>query len=212
MKRSLDLFCGTKSFSKVAEKHGYETTTLDILQEFSPTHCCNLLDWDYKQYPVGYFDIIWASPNCKDYSKMNFLSCKDKDLTESNNLIKKTIEIIKYFEPEYWFLENPQTGKLVYQEFMDFIPFTDIDYCKYGFEIRKRTRIWNNLLWDAKPLCCKGHYCKNKERDKKHIEMKWITRGGGSSKWEKRIMIPSNLFEEILTHVDKSFERHKCLC
>mgnify|MGYP003673502591 FL=1 len=198
MKRSLDLFCGTKSFSKVAERYGYETTTLDILQEFLPTHCCDILDWDYKQYPVGHFDIIWASPNCKDYSKMNFLSGKDKDLTESNNLIKKTIEIIKYFNPDYWFLENPATGKLVYQEFMDFIPFTDIDYCKYGFDIRKRTRIWNNLLWDAQPPCCKGHYCKNKERDKVHTEMNWITRGGGSSKWEKRIMIPSKLIEEII--------------
>ena len=198
MKRSLDLFCGTKSFSKVAERHGYKTITLDILQEFSPTHCCNLLDWDYKQYPIGYFDIIWASPNCKDYSKMNFLSSSDKDLTESNNLIKKTLEIIKYFDPLYWFLENPATGKLVYQDFMNFIPFTDVDYCKYGFNIRKRTRIWNNLLWNSQPMCSKDHYCKNKERDKMHIEMKWITRGGGSSKWEERIMIPSKLIEEIL--------------
>ena len=35
--KSLDLFCGTKSFSKIAEEYGYETTTLDLLEKFNPT-------------------------------------------------------------------------------------------------------------------------------------------------------------------------------
>ena len=36
--RSLDLFCGTKSFSKIASAKGYETHTLDILEKFNPTY------------------------------------------------------------------------------------------------------------------------------------------------------------------------------
>ena len=56
--RSLDLFCGTKSFSKIAEEHGYETTTLDILERFNPSICCNIMDWDYKQLPTGYYAIV----------------------------------------------------------------------------------------------------------------------------------------------------------
>jgi len=75
---TLDLFCGTKSFSKEAKKKGYNTITLDILEKFNPTHLTDILEWDYKQYPQHYFHIIWASPNCKDYSKMNFLSKKKK--------------------------------------------------------------------------------------------------------------------------------------
>ena len=205
--KSLDLFCGTKSFSKVAVEEGYEITTLDILPKFNPTICCNLMDWDYKEYKVGYFDIIWASPNCKDYSSLNFLSGKVKDLTESNNLIKRVLEIIDYFKPKYWFIENPQTGKLKEQEFMIDLPYNDIDYCKYGFDYRKRTRVWNNSPWTGKILCKKNHYCDNKKREGKHINFRWITRGTGvTSRWEQRIMIPKDLMIEIIKSCTKDLK------
>lgn len=197
---TLDLFCGTKSFSKVAKKLGYKTYTLDILEKFEPTYCCDLMDWDYKKLPKNYFHIIWASPNCKDYSSLNFLSGKEKDLTESNNLIKRTLEIIEYFNPKYWYLENPQTGKLKQQEFMIDLPYNDIDYCKYGFQYRKRTRVWNNNPnWIGKKLCKKDNYCKAKKENGKHINFRYITRGSGfSSRWEQRISIPAVLIKEII--------------
>ena len=200
--KSLDLFCGTKSFSKIAEAKGYETTTLDILEKFNPSICCDIMDWDYKQIPVGYYDIIWASPNCKDYSSLNFLSKKVKDLTESNNLIKRVLEIIDYFKPKYWYLENPQTGKLKDQEFMTDLPYNDVDYCKYGYDYRKRTRVWNNNdNWEGKILCKKNYYCDNKKKDGKHINFRWVTRGNGvSTRWEQRISIPPALMEEILNN------------
>ena len=199
MSKTLDLFCGTKSFSKVAEKNGYETYTLDILEKFNPTFCCDLMNWDYKQFPVGYFDIIWASPNCKDYSSLNFLRKGEKDLTESNNLIKRVLEIIDYYKPKYWYLENPQTGKLKLQEFMMDLSYNDVDYCKYGFNYRKRTRIWNNNPnWTGKILCKKNNYC-DKKIDGKHKNFRYITRGSGfSSRWEQRISIPKDLIEEII--------------
>jgi len=31
------------------------------------------------------------------------------------------------------------------QEFMEGLRYVDIDYCKYGFNCRKRTRIWTNI-------------------------------------------------------------------
>ncbi len=197
--KCLDLFCGTKSFTKVALEKGYEVDTLDILEKFSPTYCCDLMEWDYKSIESGYYDIIWASPNCKDYSSLNFLSKKVKDLTESNNLVKKVLEIIDYFKPKYWYIENPQTGKLKLQDFMIDLPYNDVDYCKYGFSYRKRTRIWNNNnLWTGRVLCKKHHYCEYKKKDGKHINFRMITRGGGSSRWEQRIKIPEELMEEII--------------
>ena len=197
---TLDLFCGTKSFSKEAEKKGYNTITVDILEKFNPTHLTDILEWDYKQYPQHYFHIIWASPNCKDYSRMNFLSKKKKDLSYSNSLIKKVIEIIEYFDPKYWYIENPQTGLLKKQEFMDYLPYNDVDYCKYGHPIRKRTRLWNNNEnWEGEKLCIGKHRCEIKKKTNKHFEFRWITRGKGViNKWEQRIMIPADLIKEII--------------
>ena len=197
--RCLDLFCGTKSFTKVALEAGYEVDSLDILEKFEPTFCTDLMEWDYKQYEPNRYDIIWASPNCKDYSSLNFLGKKEKDLTESNNLVKKVLEIIGYFKPKYWYLENPQTGKLKDQSFMEHLPYNDVDYCKYGFDYRKRTRIWNNNPhWSGRVLCKKNNYCQNKKEQGKHINFRYITKGGGSSRWERRISIPKELIQEII--------------
>tara|TARA_R110001606_G_C15340241_1_gene646497 strand:- start:35 stop:652 length:618 start_codon:yes stop_codon:yes gene_type:complete len=199
---TLDLFCGTKSFTKEAKKLGYNTYTLDILEKFEPTFCCDLLEWDYKQFPRGFFKIIWASPNCKDYSSLNFLSKKVKDLTLSNQLVEKTIEIIEYFNPDYWYIENPQSGSLKDQDCMtlNYMPFNDIDYCKYGFDYRKRTRIWNdNPNWTGNHLCKGEHRCSQKKKTNKHVNFRWITRGAGTtSRWEERIKIPEDLMRQIL--------------
>ena len=120
-------------------------------------------------------------------------------MTESNNLVKKVLEIIGYFKPKYWYLENPQTGKLKDQSFMEHLPYNDVDYCKYGFDYRKRTRIWNNNPhWSGRVLCKKNNYCQNKKEQGKHINFRYITKGGGSSRWERRISIPKELIQEII--------------
>ena len=68
--RVLELFKGTGSVSKLLELSGHEVISLDILKKFNPTHNCDILDFDYKQYPPKHFDVIWASPECKVYSQL----------------------------------------------------------------------------------------------------------------------------------------------
>ena len=77
-------------------------------------------------------------------------------------IVQRTLDILEYFEPRYLMIENPQSGLLKEQMLMYGIPFKDIDYCKYGMQYRKRTRIWNNVFtWVPRPLCCKD--CGNIE-------------------------------------------------
>tara|TARA_R110000823_G_scaffold98802_1_gene213690 strand:+ start:138 stop:743 length:606 start_codon:yes stop_codon:yes gene_type:complete len=200
--KTLDLFSGTKSFTKIADEFGYETYTLDIESKNNPTFCVDIMKWNYKQFPTGYFHIIWASPNCKCYSSMNFLKGKNQDLTEANKLVMKTLEIIHYFKPAYWFMENPQLGKLKHQDFMKNIPYTDLDYCKYGFGYRKRTRVWHNSNWIPRPLCSKhGGYCKSKINNK-HTGINWITRGVKGASYKQKISIPPDLFIDIFNLID----------
>ena len=136
----LELFSGTGSVKKVCDKLEWESVSVDMI--LPADHQCDIMEFDYEQYPKDYFDIVWASPPCTQYSRAK--SQGVRDIEGSNKIVLKTLEIIKYFDCEYWFLENPQTGKLKEQSFMKDLSFVDCDYCMYGKPYRKRTRIWTN--------------------------------------------------------------------
>ena len=170
----LELFSGTHSVGKVCEQLGWNAVSVDL--ELPATHECDIMNFDYKQYPKDHFSIIWASPPCTYYSNLQncWLGRKKKDGTtltkeilenhrkESDKLILKTFEIINYFNPDLWCLENPQKGTLKDRDIMKNIPYYDVSYCMYcdwGYE--KRTRIWTNKKeWNNK-LCDRSGSCGN---------------------------------------------------
>lgn len=141
--RLLELFSGTGSVKKAVGDQFDEVVSIDILPKFNPTICSDILTWDYRQYPPGYFNTIWASPPCIEYSRMKDINHKIPDLEGADRIVKRTLEIIEYFQPANWFLENPSTGKLKDRPFMLGIPFVDVDYCCYSdWGYKKPTRIW----------------------------------------------------------------------
>ena len=178
----LELFCGTKSVGKCCEMLGWNAVSVDLEKKFNPTHVCDVMSFDYKQYPKDYFDIVWASPPCTEYSRLlcTFLGRQmkgelytkeimEKIMNESDKLVLKSLEIIEYFNPHLWFLENPQTGRLKEREIMKDIPFYDVSYCMYsdwGYE--KKTRIWTNKKDFNNLICDKSGVCGNM-KDNKHI-------------------------------------------
>ncbi len=160
----LELFSGTGSVGKCCDQLGWDKVSVDML--LPADHKCDVMDFDYKQYAKDEFDIIWASPPCTSYSQLkkcwygNKLKdgtiyskeLHEKEQDEADLLVLKTLEIIDYFDVEYWFMENPQTGNLKNRKIMKDLPFYDVDYCMYSdWGYRKRTRIWTNKEgWDAK--------------------------------------------------------------
>ena len=158
----LELFSGTQSVGKVAKNLGYEVVSLDLK---NADINCDILDWDYTTYEPGNFDVIWASPPCTEYSRAKTIGVRNLEL--ANKIVQRTIEIINYLKPTYYIIENPQTGLLKEQSFMNNFPYVDIDYCKYGMQYRKRTRLWNDIVqWSPRPLCKKD--CGNIV-DNRHI-------------------------------------------
>ncbi len=144
--RLLELFSGTKSVGKVAETLGFEVTSLDVKHADINT---DILSWDYAIYEPTHVDVIWACPPCTEYSRA--LTTRTRNINSANQIGLKTFEIIEYLNPTYYILENPQTGLLKKQPFMNGVPYKDIDYCTYG-----RTRLWNNVFQlKPKQLCKK---------------------------------------------------------
>ena len=158
--RLLELFSGTKSVSKAVGFKFSEIISLDNINKYNPTICTDILLWDYKQYPRGYFDVIWASPPCTEYSILKNNTGMTTNIDLADNIVLKVFDIIDYFNPSYWFIENPYSGLLKKRPFMELLPFYDVDYCRFSdWGYKKKTRIWTNIEY-RDMLCLKG-LCKN---------------------------------------------------
>jgi len=173
----LELFKGTGSVGKVAKDLGYDQIiSLDLEPKYKPDILTDIMDWDYTVYPPHYFDVIWASPPCTYYSVMqHVIVCTkakkgiDWDLEgkrkESDKIVRRVLDIIDYYQPKYWFMENPQSGALKTRDVVKGLSWVDGDYCKYGYPYRKRTRFWTNSCPEL--LLCK-HDCPFSEGNR-HI-------------------------------------------
>ena len=183
----LELFSGTHSIGKVAHNKGWEVVSVDRDLDgtcpfgsgyVSDTHIKeDIMTWDYKKkYKPGDFDIITASPVCLWWSHLRSCwvgrKCKKMHPTDiitkehiqadidryGKPMVDKIFEIIDYFQPKHWWIENPATGRM--KEYITDKPFYDVDYCKYSnWGYKKRTRIWTNIE-GFEPKKCKMD-CEN---------------------------------------------------
>ena len=87
--------------------------------------------------PPGYFDVVWASPPCVQYSCARTRG-PPRDLEGADRLVAKALEIIDHFGLTWWRVENPATGLLktrpVAQPLR--VPYV-VSYCTYGFRYQK---------------------------------------------------------------------------
>ena len=211
--KMLELFSGTHSFGKVLHnKYDIVSLDRDLGSECpfgsgykSGLHIQeDIMTWDYKKYPIGYFDIITASPSCFFWSSMlktnygkklkrhggNSVFTEEMLYNDIDNLgipmVDKVFEIMDYFKPLWWVIENPQTSSM--KEYInDLLPYTDTSYCMYGFEYRKNTRFWTNIPNQLKKCNHKIHKlsaCNGKGQ------------GGGSNRLP-RYKIPPLLIEDL---------------
>ena len=147
----LELFSGTKSIGRAFEALGWQVTSLDSDPQSQPSLCCDILEWDYRAFEPGHFDLVWASPVCTEFSRA--MTRRPRRLEEGDRLVLRTIEIIGYLRPRWWAIENPRSGLLKTRSFMKGQPFDAVTYCQYGYRYRKATRIWNNLSWCPHSTC-----------------------------------------------------------
>ncbi len=198
----LELFCGTKSISKVFKERGHETFTVDFDEYFKPDLCKDIMDIKLSDIPFKP-DVIWASPPCQCFSVASLYHHweegrpKDDKTIEAMLFVMKTILLIKSFNPQFWFIENPR-GMLRKQWFIQ-LPRKTVTYCQYGDFRQKPTDIWTNigLLWNPKPMCKPRDSCHESARRGADKGTQSIG-GGGKYGSIQRAIIPVELCKEIV--------------
>jgi hypothetical protein len=77
-------------------------------------------------------------------------------------MVKAALEIVGYYQPTFWFMENPRRGLLPTRDFMKDIPFIDVDYCMFSdWGYQKPTRIWGSpAIKNVESRLCDGN-CRN---------------------------------------------------
>jgi hypothetical protein len=197
----LELFAGSRSIGKASEILGYQVFSSDLINFEKIDYVTSILDFDINKVPFQP-DIIWASPPCTGFSVAalghHWTGGKNAYIPKTDTaklgieLAKKTIEIINYFKPKYFFIENPR-GLLRKMDFMDNFIRQSITYCQYGDTRMKPTDIWtNSTKWIPRPMCKNGDDC--------HIAAPRGSRTGtqGLKGSYERSKIPEDLCLEIL--------------
>jgi site-specific DNA-cytosine methylase len=197
----LELFAGSRSIGNVAESMGMEVYSSDIEQFGGIHYVVDILEFDVSKVPFKP-DIIWASPPCTGFSvaalghhwtggKGAYIPATDTAKL-GISIAKKTIEIINYYKPKYFFIENPR-GVLRKMDFMQRFKRHSVTYCQYGDYRMKPTDIWTNSeIWNPRPMCKNGDPC--------HISAPRGSRTGtqGLANAYERSKIPQELCLEIL--------------
>jgi len=209
---TIELFCGTKSFSKVAKEKGYNTFTIDNNPIFEPDlleHIDSFSDKIYTLMNKDSYDILWASPPCTAFSVAsigkhwtggkNAYIPKDIIAKAGLEMLEVTIMFIKTNKPKLWYIENPRgiMRKVIDKIFQKYnitnYRRVTITYCQYGDTRMKPTDIWtNNFNWSPRKVCKNGDKC--------HISAPRGSKTGtqGLKGSIERSKVPSELIKEIL--------------
>jgi len=197
----LELFAGSRSVGKIAEELGMEVFSSDLIAFEGIHYPISILDFDVTKVPFKP-DVIWASPPCTGFSVAaighHWTGGKSAYIPKTDTaklgieLVKKTLEIIEYFQPTYWFMENPR-GVLRKLDVVKGLNKQSVTYCQYGDERMKPTDIWtNSIMWEPKPMCKNGDPC--------HVAAPRGSKTGtqGRANAYERSKIPEQLCREIL--------------
>ena len=219
--KTIELFAGTKSFSKVMQVHEYQTLTIDNEIKLEPDRVADIMT--IKTLPKC--DILWASPPCTTFSVASISHYwtngkpKNEKTLYGIAMLEHTIKLIKKTKPKYWFIENPRgmmrkvIDELFTKHGIKNYKRNTLSYCQYGSKIMKPTDIWTNSPWISKPICKPGASC----HERAGRGSKTGVQGIYSLKWEKargnsataRGVIPPALFEEIISQLKQLYAKTK---
>ena len=215
----LEIFAGSRSFSKIAEELGMETYTTDYKAFDKIDLVKDILDVNATdiEKEFGVPDIIWASPPCTTFSvaslghhwtggKGAYIPKTDK-CRNNIDVVKKSNSIIRYFlhkNPNLLYYIENRRGVLRKLDLMNWTTHRrTIWYCQYfspeeTIKRAKPTDIWtNDFNWIPRSVCKNG----NPDCDHERAPRGSKTGTQGLKGNYERSIVPSELCREILERI-----------
>lgn len=171
----LDLFSGSARWVEPWKKSVSYNIIIDSLDILKLPHINLQIDIrDFK--PTKEYHIVYASPECKNFSKLKNCcgGATKEEMQESIELAQLSFDFAKKAKICY-VIENPYTGLM--KEYFPSEHYQIVDYSEYGFPMRKRTALWTNFKLNLKlqkevkynrlPL----HYLSKMEKAKIPLEL-----------------------------------------
>ena len=205
----LELFAGSRSIGKEAQKLGYEVFSVDW-EDFKGIDL-SIDIGDLKISDIPFIpDIVWASPDCTTYTiaacsthRTNSIEPKSEYAKKCDTVNQHWLKLIKKWQklnPKLiYYIENPR-GMMRKMPFMQKLSIRHtIWYCQYGDTRAKPTDIWtNNKLWKPRAEC---HNYRNSIKHCHHESAPRGSRTGtqGEKNSYERSKIPEELCREVLT-------------
>ena len=173
MKICLDLWCGSKSFSRGFREKGFVCLSLDSDPKFTPTFCVDIFDWVPPPGLIKRVDCICAGPVCTLVSVAR--KCKDAEGFErTRRFWERTFELVDLLlKPGgVAIFENPGRTEVssntcrgfpvgIVEQMRPSLWSATVNYCMYSSDERvfsnKETKIWSthNLAdFGFKPRRC----------------------------------------------------------
>lgn len=205
-KKVLELFAGSRSIGKAAEKLGYEVFSVDWKKYEGINLSKDIGSLEMSEVPF-IPDMVWASPDCTSYT-IAAIGHHRNGVEPKSDYAKKCDDVNRYFlslidkwleiNPDMvFFIENPR-GMLRKMPFMQKYKRHTVWYCTYGDDRAKPTDIWTNSeTWIPKPVCHNGN--KNCHHQPAPRGSKTGTQGRAGS--YERSKIPDLLCSEIVASI-----------
>lgn len=217
----LELFAGSRSMGKEAERRGHEVFSVDI----NPFEGIDLVQ-DIEHLGIEQIpfipDVIWASPTCTSYTiaaishHRNGIIPKSDFAKKSDRVVERMWQIIDYYKNlnplTCYFVENPR-GMFRKMPFVEERPRTTISYCQYGDIRMKPTDIFTNSLqfWKPKKMCRNYKFDKEGNVIDRHCHHQIARRGmptgtqGLKGNYE-RSKIPPQLMIEVIEACERRYD------
>ena len=209
----LELFAGSRSIGRSAEKFGCEVFSVDWEAYEDINLTIDIGEMQLSHVPFVP-DIVWASPDCTTYSiaavskhRRNSVEPVSDYAIKCDAVNQHWISLIDEWlqiNPDLvFFIENPR-GMLRHMPFMKRFKRHTVWYCKYGDDRAKPTDIWtNSTTWTPREECHNYKYDKDGNIINKHCHHESARRGAktgsqGRDDSYNRSKIPSELCDEII--------------